>query len=71
MGVSSKISSKYQVSIPKEIRDEMGWTKPGQEVVFIPKGKTLVMVPVRDFDSLRGLARGANPDGYRDRDDRY
>ena len=27
--------------------------------------------PARDFDSLRGIAKGANPEGYRDRDDRY
>lgn len=48
----------------------MGWV-PGQEVVFVPKGRLLVMVPARDFDSLRGIAKGANTDDYRDRNDRY
>lgn len=71
MGVSAKISSKLQISIPKDIRAEVAWARPGQEVVFIPKGNTLVMVPARDFDSLRGIAKGANPEGYRDRNDRY
>lgn len=71
MGVSAKISSKFQVAIPKEIREGHDWAKPGQEVVFIPRGKSLVMVPAGDFDSLRGVAKGANPEGYRDRDDRY
>ena len=70
MAVSAKISSKFQVSIPKEVREEMGW-KAGQKVVFVPRGDTLVLAPARDFDSLRGIAKGANPEGYRDRNDRY
>ena len=69
MGVSAKISSKFQISIPKEVRDQQGW-KPGQELVFIPKGKsvTLVLLPARE--DLFGIARGANTENYRDRNDR-
>ena len=70
MGVSAKISSKYQVAIPKEVREVMGW-KAGQKLVFIPRGDTLVLAPARDFDALRGIAKGANSEGYRDREDRY
>jgi AbrB family looped-hinge helix DNA binding protein len=69
VGVSAKISSKFQISIPKEVREQQGW-KPGQELVFIPKGKSVLIVPAGDFDSLRGIAKGADPEGYRDRDDR-
>ncbi len=70
MGVSAKISSKYQISIPKEVRERFGW-KPGQEFVFVPHGKGVVLMPRRDFGSLRGIAKGANTEGYRDREDRY
>ena len=70
MGVTARISSKFQVAIPKEVREEMGW-KAGQKLVFVPRGDTLVMAPARDFDSLRGIAKGANTEGYRDREDRY
>ena len=70
MGVSAKISSKFQISIPKEVRERQGW-KPGQEIVFVPRGNGVVMMPRRDIDSLRGIAKGANTEGYRDRDDRY
>lgn len=71
MSVTAKISSKYQVSIPKDVREEMAWATPGRTVVFVPRGGTLVMTPSRDFDSLRGLARGADPENYRDRKDRF
>jgi hypothetical protein len=37
---------------------------------FIPKGEGLLLVPVPERDDLAGLARGADPEGYRDRDDR-
>ncbi|MEI2736674.1 MAG: AbrB/MazE/SpoVT family DNA-binding domain-containing protein [Rhodoblastus sp.] len=70
MGVSAKISSKFQVSIPKEVREQQGW-KPGQELVFVPHGKGVVIMPKHDIDSLRGIAKGANTEGYRDRNDRY
>ncbi len=70
MSVTAKISAKFQVSIPKEVREGMGW-KVGQKLVFVPRGDTLVMAPARDFESLRGIAKGANMEGYRDREDRY
>ncbi|MDE2362717.1 MAG: AbrB/MazE/SpoVT family DNA-binding domain-containing protein [Hyphomicrobiales bacterium] len=70
MGVSAKISSKYKISIPKEVCERLGW-KPGQECVFVPHGKGVVLMPRLDIDSLRGMAKGADPGGYRDRDDRY
>ncbi len=70
MSTATKLSSKFQISIPKEVREEQNW-KPGQEFVFIPSGKGVKLVPVPTIDELRGIARGANPEGYRDRNDRY
>jgi AbrB family looped-hinge helix DNA binding protein len=70
MSAATKLSSKFQISIPKEVREQQGW-RPGQEFVFLPKGNSVVLVPVPDHDSLRGIARGANPENYRNRNDRY
>lgn len=73
MGAVSKLSAKYQISVPKEVREKEGW-KPGQELAFIKSGAGYRLVPVTDFESLRGIAKGANPEGYRDeesRDERY
>lgn len=70
MGVSAKLSSKYQISIPKEVRDREGW-KPGQTFAFIPSGGGYKLVPVPELEELFGIAKGADPKNYRDRRDRY
>ena len=70
MTAASTISPKYQVSIPKALRDKLRW-RPGQKLAFIPKGNGLLMIPVPSREELVGIARGANVDDYRDRNDRY
>jgi AbrB family looped-hinge helix DNA binding protein len=37
------VSSRYQITIPKEIRERFK-VKPGQKVLFIPRGKTIEIV---------------------------
>jgi AbrB family looped-hinge helix DNA binding protein len=66
----STLSPKYQVSIPKAVREQLSW-KPGQKLVFIPKGNGVLMMPAPDRDSLFGIAPGVNVEDYRDRNDRY
>ena len=68
-GTTTRLSAKFQISIPKAVRAARAWG-PGQEFAFIPKGTGVLLVPVPDFGDLRGLARGADPTGYRDRNDR-
>jgi AbrB family looped-hinge helix DNA binding protein len=70
MSATTKLSSKFQISIPKEVREQQGW-RAGQEFVFLPKGKGVVLVPVPNREDLRGAAKGANGEDYRDRTDRY
>ncbi len=70
MAAASTISPKYQVSIPKAVRDQLGW-RPGQKLAFIPKGNGLLMIPVPNREELVGLTRGADTSDYRDRNDRY
>ncbi len=70
MAASATLSSKYQISIPKAVRDEQRW-EAGQEFVFIPKGKGVLVMPVPELDQLAGLAKGAKCGGYRDRKDRF
>jgi AbrB family looped-hinge helix DNA binding protein len=67
---TARLSSKFQISIPKSVRDEKGWSA-GQEFAFVPRGKGVVLVPIPTLDEVRGLARGADPSDYRDRSDRY
>ncbi len=66
---TAKLSAKFQISIPKAIRTMRHW-RAGQVFAFIPKGEGVMLVPVPKPDDLAGLARGAKPEGYRDRNDR-
>ena len=66
---TAKLSSKYQISIPKAVRAARRW-RAGQVFAFIPKGEGVLLVPVPKLGDLSGLARGAKPEGYRDRTDR-
>ena len=70
MADTATLSSKFQISIPKAVRDAKGWAA-GQEFVFLPKGDGFLLMPVPKIEDLWGIAKGANPEGYRDRNDRY
>ena len=70
MTATATLSSKFQISIPKIVRDEVHW-EAGQEFVFIPKGKGVLIMPVPVFAELAGIAKGARKEDYRDRKDRY
>ena len=51
------ISPKYQVVIPKEVRERLG-LKPGQKVeIFMYDGR-VELVPIRPMKEMRGFARG-------------
>lgn len=63
------LTSKYQISIPKALREEMG-LKKGQKFEIIAKQGSLHLVPVRSFSELRGVMKGANTRDYREHNDR-
>lgn len=71
MSSTATLSSKFQISIPKAVREELHW-EAGQEFVFIPKDKGVLVMPVPKLSDLAGIAKGAKrKDDYRDRKDRY
>ena len=49
------LSSEFQISIPKAVREHQQW-EAGQKLVFVPKGKGVLLVPGSRFD-LPGHAR--------------
>ncbi len=67
---TAKLSAKFQICIPKSVRTARHW-KAGQEFAFIPKGEGVLLVPVPKIEDLAGVARGAKPEDYRDRTDRF
>ena len=66
-----KVSPKFQVVIPKEIREEMK-LRPGQELfLYLYDGKLHLDTP-RSIKELRGMAEGIRWEpGDRDRNDRF
>ena len=66
---TATLSARFQLLIPKRVRDSHHW-QAGQEFGFIPRGKGVLIIPVPETDELRGLASGADPHGYRNRSDR-
>lgn len=63
------LSSKFQVSVPKEVRDALN-LKAGQKLVFINTGTAIKLMAQPTMDDLVGIGRGASTDNIRDRDDR-
>lgn len=70
MTATATLSSKFQISIPKAVREEQHW-EAGQEFVFIPKGNGVLVMPVPEMAQLVGIAKGARSNDFRDRKDRY
>ncbi len=62
------ISTKYQVVIPREVREQFG-LKPGQKVMFIPYNNTLRVVVVPSIDKARGMFKGLTSEGIREEKD--
>ena len=51
------ISPKYQVVIPKEIREALSLA-PGQKVEAIAYGDRIELIPVRPISEMRGFLEG-------------
>lgn len=61
------VSSKYQVVIPKEIRETIG-LEPGTALEVISYGNRIELVPIQPMKNLRGIFKGINTDIDRDDD---
>jgi AbrB family looped-hinge helix DNA binding protein len=62
-----RVSPRFQVVIPKEVREAMG-LRSGQKLVVFRFENRIEMVPVEPIKRLRGFARGIDTTVSRDRD---
>ncbi len=69
MSMTAKLSKKFRISIPNALREQLSW-RAGREVVFIAKGKGVLVMPAPSRDEMLGLAEGTDRDGYCDRGER-
>ena len=61
------VSPKYQVVIPKEIRDSLQ-LRPGQKMTVIEYNGRIELIPDKDISELRGFLKGINIDFIREGD---
>lgn len=66
---AATISSKYQIVIPRKIRDQYH-VKPGYKVVFIPFEKSLRLIFVPPIEQARGMFPGIDTNVEREEADR-
>jgi AbrB family looped-hinge helix DNA binding protein len=65
--MKATISPKYQVVIPRELRESLQ-LKPGEKVEFLQYENRIEMIPVRDIKKMRGFLKGIDTTVEREKD---
>jgi AbrB family looped-hinge helix DNA binding protein len=65
--ISVTVSPKFQVVIPREVRESMG-IRPGARVQVLQYENRIELIPLRDPKSLRGFLKGIETDVPREKD---
>ncbi|MCB1173143.1 MAG: AbrB/MazE/SpoVT family DNA-binding domain-containing protein [Leptospiraceae bacterium] len=61
------ISAKYQVVIPKEVREKNN-LRPGQEVEIFYYDGRIEIIPLQNIKKIRGIAKGLSTSIDREKD---
>jgi AbrB family looped-hinge helix DNA binding protein len=61
------VSSKYQISLPREVRDALK-IRPGQKIEMFVYKDRLELVPLKRLKEYRGRVRGIDTTVIRERD---
>jgi AbrB family looped-hinge helix DNA binding protein len=64
------LSSKFQVVIPRDVREKLN-LMPGQKIVVIEKDGVLHLIPQKPMKEMRGFAKNINTQDVRDEEDRF
>ena len=64
-----KVSAKYQIVIPQDVRKRIELT-PGQQVVIIEKDGVIHVIPQKPIKEMRGFIKGIDTSQLRDEEDR-
>ena len=66
---TTTISTKFQIVIPKEVREKLRLT-PQQRLQVIEKGGVITLVPEVPLESLKGALKGMSKSGLREKQGR-
>jgi len=61
------VSPKFQVVIPREIREALG-LQPGQKVQVLQYENRIEFIPVRPIEQMRGFLKGIDTTVEREQD---
>jgi len=70
--LQAKLSSKFQLSIPKAMREELN-LYAGQRFTLVARGSIIELIPSRPVAGARGMLASSAPSdssAYRDREER-
>ena len=67
MSMIVTVSPKYQVVIPKQIRDQLG-LEPGQKIQALVFDGRIELILLRPMTKMRGFLRGLSTEVERDAD---
>ena len=61
------VSPKYQVVIPKEVRESLGIFS-GQKIQVLSYQNRIELIPIKPMEEMRGFLNGINTNVQRDKD---
>ncbi len=61
------VSPKFQVVIPKEVRESMGIVS-GQKVQMLTYGNRIELIPIKPMSEMKGILKGIDTEVPRDKD---
>ena len=61
------VSPKFQVVIPKEVRDSMGIIS-GQKIQMLTYGNRIELIPIKPMSEMKGFLKGIDTEVPRDKD---
>lgn len=65
--ITVSVSPKYQIVIPKSVRDALG-IKPGQKVQVIQYQNRIELIPIKPMQAVRGFLKGIDTTIEREED---
>ncbi len=66
---TTTISPKFQVVIPKDVREKLK-LKSGQKMTVVTKGGIIYFIPEKPLASFRGFLKGMDMQGIREDEER-
>ncbi len=61
------VSPKFQVVIPKEVRDSMGIVS-GQKIQMLTYRNRIELIPIKPMSKMKGFLKGVDTEVKRDKD---